>query len=120
MQCNEIIWTKTWPKIKKNYGQYSIKEKSQHRESRDIKGAIKDGSPLRGARGTDPTYPKPPKPLKLPKPPSFPSLPIFPIFPRFLCGRAQAKKRVGSVGVDSSRWRLPTLPLSQYHRRYKV
>ena len=70
MQCNEIIWTKSRPQIKKNSGQYSIKEKSQHRGSRDIKEAIKNGSPLRTARGTDPTLPK-----------SFSNLPNFPRFP---------------------------------------
>ena len=97
MQCNEIIWTKSRPQIKKNSGQYSIKEKSQHRGSRDIKEAIKNGSPLRTARGTDPTLPK--SFSNLPNFPRFPSLPNlsslsrFPIFLRFLFAGGAGKKK---------------------------
>ena len=71
---------------------------------------------------------QPPPPLSLlippnnPKPPKSPKIPKIPKIPKGgpEAPMGEGKKRVGSVGVDSSRWRLPTLPLSQYHRRYKV
>ena len=36
-------------------------------------------------------------------------------------GEGQKDERLGALALSlSARWRLPTLPLSQYHRRDKV